>query len=36
MKIDGKESRHIIVPSYNMQPLENLILEVVRRSDRYF
>ncbi|WP_449458984.1 cell division protein FtsK [Streptococcus suis] len=36
MKIDGKESRHIIVPSYNMQPLENLILEAVRRSDRYF
>ncbi|CYV13499.1 type IV secretory system conjugative DNA transfer family protein [Streptococcus suis] len=36
MKINGKESRHIIVPSYNMRPLENLILEAVQRSDRYF
>ncbi|HEN0479991.1 type IV secretory system conjugative DNA transfer family protein [Streptococcus anginosus] len=36
MKVDGQDSRHIIVPSYNMLPLENLIREAVNRSDRYF
>ena len=36
MKIDGQESRHILVPSYNMPPLEKLIREAVERSDRYF
>ena len=36
MKIDGQNSRHIIVPSYNMLPLENLIREAVNRSDCYF
>lgn len=36
MKIDGQISRHIIVPSYDMQPLEHLIREAVQRSDCYF
>ncbi|WP_155970196.1 cell division protein FtsK [Streptococcus ruminantium] len=36
MKVDGQDSHHIIVPSYNMQPLEDLILRAVQRSDRYF
>lgn len=36
MKIDGQNSRHILVPSYNMSPLENLIREAIQRSDCYF
>lgn len=36
MKIDGQDSRHIIVPSYEMPPLENLIQKAVQRSDCYF
>ncbi|HEL2041251.1 TPA: cell division protein FtsK [Streptococcus suis] len=36
LKIDGQDSRHILVPSYNMPPLESLILEAVQRSEQYF
>lgn len=36
MKIDGQDSHHILVPNRNMPPLENLIRETVKRSDRYF
>ena len=36
MKVDGQVSRHIIVPSYEMPPLENLIQKAVQRSDCYF
>ena len=36
IKIDGQNSRHILVPSHNMPPLENLIREAVQRSDCYF
>lgn len=36
MKIDGQGSRHILVPSHKMPPLEHLIRKAVQRSDRYF
>ena len=36
MKIDGQDSRHILVPSHNIPPLEKLIREAVQRSDCYF
>lgn len=36
MKVDGQVSRHILVPSLNMLPLENLIQNAVQRSDCYF
>ncbi|HEM3634286.1 TPA: cell division protein FtsK [Streptococcus suis] len=36
MKVDGQNSRHILVPSYNMNQIEDLILKAVKRSDNYF
>lgn len=36
MKVDGQVSRHILVPSHDMLPLENLIRKAVKRSDYYF
>ncbi len=36
MKIDGQDSRHILVPSYNIHPLEKLIQGGCWRSDCYF
>lgn len=36
MRVDGQDSRHIIVPSYDMSLLETLIFEAVKRSDCYF
>lgn len=36
MKVDGQVSRHILVPSLNMLPLEDLIQKAVQRSDCYF
>ena len=36
MKIAGKNSRHIIVPSYRIPPLEELIKQAVERSNCYF
>lgn len=36
MKIDGKPLRHILVPSYNMSAIENVIRQGVLRSDNAF
>ncbi|HEM3438666.1 TPA: cell division protein FtsK [Streptococcus suis] len=36
MKIDGQDSRHILVPSHNMPPLERLIVKAFQRSEQYF